>query len=209
MSLPLRVIPEVLRKIDYDWNLVVVFHDANPPFFSVGVGDFSVWEFSGNPVYFCCYDYFAANDPTSIHVIVFSLEEPYEIQLNQVIFWLSFLKSLVPVEEPIGEPGGGNTLLTGLAPRSSPDPVACGQQLRPPLFLPPTRKFPLWKVAEAQLLVLFCRALLCKHVSLPERLDSEQFLENYFSLSFYILELQSFLCGAKWTTSFGSSCTFT
>ncbi|EFB21936.1 hypothetical protein PANDA_009083 [Ailuropoda melanoleuca] len=65
------------------------------------VGDFSVWEFSGNPVYFCCYDYFAANDPTSIHVIVFSLEEPYEIQLNQVIFWLNFLKSLVPVEEPI------------------------------------------------------------------------------------------------------------
>lgn len=62
-----------------------------------------MWEFSGNPVYFCCYDYFAANDPTSIHVIVFSLEEPYEIQLNQVIFWLSFLKSLVPVEEPIGE----------------------------------------------------------------------------------------------------------
>lgn len=70
---------------------------------SVGVGDFSVWEFSGNPVYFCCYDYFAANDPTSIHVIVFSLEEPYEIQLNQVIFWLNFLKSLVPVEEPIGK----------------------------------------------------------------------------------------------------------
>lgn len=62
-----------------------------------------MWEFSGNPVYFCCYDYFAANDPTSIHIIVFSLEEPYEIQLNQVIFWLNFLKSLVPVEEPIGE----------------------------------------------------------------------------------------------------------
>ncbi|NWX23851.1 DAPK1 kinase, partial [Aegotheles bennettii] len=66
-----------------------------------GVGDFSIWEFSGNPVYFCCYDYFAANDPTAIHVVLFSLEEPYEIQLNQVTFWLSFLKSLVPVEEPI------------------------------------------------------------------------------------------------------------
>ncbi|XP_042303696.1 death-associated protein kinase 1 [Sceloporus undulatus] len=66
-----------------------------------GVGDFSVWEFSGNPVYFCCYDYFAANDPTSVHIVLFSLEEPYEIQLNQVTFWLSFLKSLVPVEEPI------------------------------------------------------------------------------------------------------------
>lgn len=67
-----------------------------------GVGDFSIWEFSGNPVYFCCYDYFAANDPTTIHIVLFSLEEPYEIQLNQVTFWLSFLKSLVPVEEPIG-----------------------------------------------------------------------------------------------------------
>ncbi|KAM6473773.1 death-associated protein kinase 1 isoform 1-T2 [Liasis olivaceus] len=66
-----------------------------------GIGDFSVWEFSGNPVYFCCYDYFAANDPTSVHIVLFSLEEPYEIQLNQVTFWLSFLKSLVPVEEPI------------------------------------------------------------------------------------------------------------
>ncbi|XP_069481814.1 death-associated protein kinase 1 [Ambystoma mexicanum] len=66
-----------------------------------GIGDFSVWEFSGNPAFFCCYDYFAANDPTAIHVVVFSLEEPYETQLNQVIFWLNFLKSLVPVEEPI------------------------------------------------------------------------------------------------------------
>ncbi|NXT36644.1 DAPK1 kinase, partial [Pelecanoides urinatrix] len=66
-----------------------------------GVGDFSIWEFSGNPVYFCCYDFFAANDPTAIHIVLFSLEEPYEIQLNQVTFWLSFLKSLVPVEEPI------------------------------------------------------------------------------------------------------------
>uniref|UniRef100_A0A8B9J0U5 Death associated protein kinase 1 n=1 Tax=Amazona collaria TaxID=241587 RepID=A0A8B9J0U5_9PSIT len=66
-----------------------------------GVGDFSIWEFSGNPVYFCCYDYFAANDATAIHIVLFSLEEPYEIQLNQVTFWLSLLKSLVPVEEPI------------------------------------------------------------------------------------------------------------
>ncbi|XP_043920120.1 death-associated protein kinase 1 [Protopterus annectens] len=65
------------------------------------IGDFSVWEFSGNPVYYCCYDYFAANDPTAIHAVLFSLEEPYETQLNQVTFWLNFLKSLIPVEEPI------------------------------------------------------------------------------------------------------------
>ncbi|KAM5193033.1 death-associated protein kinase 1 [Mantella aurantiaca] len=76
-----------------------------------GVGDFSVWEFSGNPTYYCSYDYFAANDPTSIHVVVFSLEEPYEIQLNKIIFWLNFLKSLVPVEEPIAYGGKLKNLL--------------------------------------------------------------------------------------------------
>lgn len=67
-----------------------------------GVGDFSVWEFAGNPVYYCSYDYFAANDPTAVHVVVFSLEEPYETQLNQVTFWLNFLKSLIPPEELTG-----------------------------------------------------------------------------------------------------------
>lgn len=76
-----------------------------------GVGDFSVWEFSGNPTYYCSYDYFAANDPTSVHIVVFSLEEPYEIQLNQVIFWLNFLKSLGPVEEPIAYGGKLKNLL--------------------------------------------------------------------------------------------------
>ncbi|KAG8595949.1 hypothetical protein GDO81_001679 [Engystomops pustulosus] len=76
-----------------------------------GVGDFSVWEFSGNPTYYCSYDYFAANDPTSVHIVVFSLEEPYEVQLNQVIFWLSFLKSLVSVEEPIAYGGKLKNLL--------------------------------------------------------------------------------------------------
>uniref|UniRef100_UPI00398E40F0 death-associated protein kinase 1 isoform X3 n=1 Tax=Pristiophorus japonicus TaxID=55135 RepID=UPI00398E40F0 len=66
-----------------------------------GVGDFNVWEFSGNPAYYCCYDYFATNDSTAIHMVLFSLEEPYEMQLNQVTFWLNFLKSLIPAEEPI------------------------------------------------------------------------------------------------------------
>ncbi|XP_048876346.1 death-associated protein kinase 1-like isoform X2 [Brienomyrus brachyistius] len=66
-----------------------------------GVGDFSVWEFSGNPVYYCSYDYFAANDHTAIHLVLFSLEEPYEAQLNQVTFWLNLLKSLTMLEDSI------------------------------------------------------------------------------------------------------------
>ncbi|MCJ8746934.1 hypothetical protein PDJAM_G00147570 [Pangasius djambal] len=66
-----------------------------------GVGDFSVWEFSGNPVYYCTYDYFAANDSTAIHLVTFSLEEPYETQLSHVTFWLNCLKALTLPEDNI------------------------------------------------------------------------------------------------------------
>ncbi|XP_075903367.1 death-associated protein kinase 1 isoform X2 [Nelusetta ayraudi] len=63
------------------------------------VGDFSVWEFSGNPVYYCSYDYFAANDATAIHLVLFSLEEPYETQLSHITYWLNLLKALtLPLE---------------------------------------------------------------------------------------------------------------
>lgn len=66
-----------------------------------GVGDFSVWEFSGNPVYYCSYDYFAANDVTAIHVVLFSLEEPYETQLGHITYWLNLLKALTLPQETI------------------------------------------------------------------------------------------------------------
>ncbi|KAI4871427.1 hypothetical protein NFI96_013053 [Prochilodus magdalenae] len=66
-----------------------------------GVGDFSVWEFSGNPVYHCTYDYFAANDSTAIHLVLFSLEEPYETQLSHITFWLNCLKALTLPEDNI------------------------------------------------------------------------------------------------------------
>ena len=69
---------------------------------SLGVGDFSVWEFSGNPVYYCSYDYFAANDPTAIHLVLFSLEEPYETQLSQATYWLNMLKALTLPQDTIG-----------------------------------------------------------------------------------------------------------
>ncbi|XP_034026700.1 death-associated protein kinase 1 isoform X1 [Thalassophryne amazonica] len=58
------------------------------------VGEFSTWEFSGNPVYYCSYDYFAANDVTAIHLVLFSLEEPYETQLGHITYWLNLLKAL-------------------------------------------------------------------------------------------------------------------
>uniref|UniRef100_A0A8C4NVR3 non-specific serine/threonine protein kinase n=1 Tax=Dicentrarchus labrax TaxID=13489 RepID=A0A8C4NVR3_DICLA len=66
-----------------------------------GVGDFSVWEFSGNPVYYCSYDYFAANDATAIHLVLFSLEEPYETQLGHITYWLNLLKGLTLPQDNI------------------------------------------------------------------------------------------------------------
>ncbi|CAB1414212.1 unnamed protein product, partial [Pleuronectes platessa] len=66
-----------------------------------GVGDFSVWEFSGNPVYYCSYDYFAANDVTAIHLVLFSLEEPYETQLSHITYWLNLLKALTLPQDNI------------------------------------------------------------------------------------------------------------
>ena len=67
------------------------------------MGDFSVWEFSGNPVYYCSYDYFAANDVTAIHLVLFSLEEPYETQLSHITYWLNLLKALTLPQDNIGE----------------------------------------------------------------------------------------------------------
>ncbi|GCB80407.1 hypothetical protein scyTo_0016192, partial [Scyliorhinus torazame] len=90
-----------------------------------GVGDFNVWEFSGNPAYYCCYDYFAANDSTAIHMVLFSLEEPYEMQLNQVTFWLNTLKSLLPAEEPLAFGGKLKSPLQVILVATHADIVNC------------------------------------------------------------------------------------
>lgn len=88
-----------------------VFNSALLP---AGVGDFSVWEFSGNPVFHCCYDYFAANDVTAIHLVLFSLEEPYETQLSHVTYWLNLLKALMLPQDNLSE-DGFNEILASLS----------------------------------------------------------------------------------------------
>lgn len=82
---------------------------------SVGVGEFSVWEFSGNPVYYCSYDYFAANDTTAIHLVLFSLEESYETQLGHITYWLNLLKALNLPQDNIGKDREGEKDVTILS----------------------------------------------------------------------------------------------
>jgi len=48
------------------------------------------------------YDHFIG-DPNCVHIIVFSLADPQDVQLSQVLFWLNFLKSRIAPMEPIGK----------------------------------------------------------------------------------------------------------
>lgn len=66
-----------------------------------GIGDISIWEFSGHEPYYIFYDNFIGNT-NCLHLIFFRLNDVYEIQIQQVYFWLSFLQSRIAPMEPLG-----------------------------------------------------------------------------------------------------------
>ncbi|KFM77949.1 Death-associated protein kinase dapk-1, partial [Stegodyphus mimosarum] len=47
------------------------------------------------------YDNFIGNT-NCIHLVFFRLNDSYEVQLQQVHFWLAFLLSRIPPQEPLG-----------------------------------------------------------------------------------------------------------
>ncbi|XP_074599788.1 death-associated protein kinase 1-like isoform X2 [Brevipalpus obovatus] len=65
-----------------------------------GVGDLSVWDFSGNEAYLQIYDHFF-NEPNCIHAILFRVCDRLDIQINQVLYWLHFLRARLRVLEPL------------------------------------------------------------------------------------------------------------
>ena len=67
-----------------------------------GVGDVSIWEFSGRDCYYMLYDHFIGN-ANCIHVVLYNLADPLTVQFQQCSFWLSFLQSRIPPVEPLGE----------------------------------------------------------------------------------------------------------
>lgn len=67
-----------------------------------GVGELSLWEFSGHEGYFPVYDHFIGNTSCA-HLIVFPLSQPFDIQLQQCSFWLSFLQARIPPMEPLSK----------------------------------------------------------------------------------------------------------
>nr|AYV89281.1 death-associated kinase 1 isoform X2 [Tetranychus evansi] len=65
-----------------------------------GVGDLSVWDFSGCESYLQIYDHFLA-ETNCVHAILFRACDRLDIQMNQVLYWLHFLQSRLPVVEPL------------------------------------------------------------------------------------------------------------
>nr|XP_045596116.1 death-associated protein kinase 1-like isoform X2 [Procambarus clarkii] len=69
-----------------------------------GVGELSLWEFSGHEAYFPVYDHFIGNT-SCVHLIVFPLNQPFDVQLQQSSFWMSFLQARIPPMEPLNVRG--------------------------------------------------------------------------------------------------------
>ena len=67
-----------------------------------GVGDVSVWEFSGYQPYYAVYDQFVG-DVNCIHVIVVNLSEPRDVMLAQLLQWLHFISARIHGSQPVGK----------------------------------------------------------------------------------------------------------
>ncbi|GAB6027724.1 hypothetical protein CHUAL_001959 [Chamberlinius hualienensis] len=65
-----------------------------------GVGEISLWEFSGQKPYFMIYDHFVGN-VNCIHAVVFNLCDSYDVQLQQILYWLDFIYIRIPIQEPL------------------------------------------------------------------------------------------------------------
>jgi hypothetical protein len=66
-----------------------------------GVGDLTLWEFSGQDTYFLVYDHFIGST-SCLNIIVFNLEDAPSVQYQHCSFWLSFLQARIPPTEPLG-----------------------------------------------------------------------------------------------------------
>lgn len=70
-----------------------------------GVGDVSVWDFSGQENYFPVYHNFLCPNPHTLTAIFFSLDDPPNVQVQQLSFWLNFLLARQPADLPTCEYG--------------------------------------------------------------------------------------------------------
>lgn len=72
-----------------------------------GVGDVSIWDFSGHRAYHSLYDQFVADGSGGhcVHLVVYRLVDAAPRRLRQVQHWLSFLRARIAPIEPLGHCG--------------------------------------------------------------------------------------------------------
>ena len=66
-----------------------------------GVGDVSMWDFSGHRPYHSLYDQFLG-DSNCIHLVLYRLLDAPAQRLRQVRHWLTFLQARISPVEPLG-----------------------------------------------------------------------------------------------------------
>ncbi|CAL1266138.1 unnamed protein product [Larinioides sclopetarius] len=90
------------NNLQFETNYEIYTHGIDVQQLNIsGIGEISLWEFSGHEPYYMIYDNFIGNT-NCLHLVFFSLSDPYDTQVQQVQFWLSFLQSRIPVHEPLG-----------------------------------------------------------------------------------------------------------
>ncbi|CAH8437928.1 unnamed protein product [Schistosoma rodhaini] len=62
--------------------------------------EYTLWDFSGFPSYYCFYDHFIG-DISCIHLVLFNLMDSLEWRRRSVRFWLDFLYARIPVKGPL------------------------------------------------------------------------------------------------------------
>ncbi|PSN41147.1 hypothetical protein C0J52_05197 [Blattella germanica] len=85
-----------------------------------GVGDLTLWEFSGQDTYFLVYDHFIGST-NCLNVVVFNLEDSPSVQYQQCCFWLAFLQARIPPTEPLGDRGVASRIARVLLVATHPD----------------------------------------------------------------------------------------
>ncbi|XP_037081555.1 death-associated protein kinase dapk-1-like [Pollicipes pollicipes] len=69
-----------------------------------GVGEVSLWDFSGHPDYRQLYDQFVGS-ADCLHLVLYRLCDPAPLRLQQVVQWLGMLQACIAPLEPFGHCG--------------------------------------------------------------------------------------------------------
>ncbi|CAH8459435.1 unnamed protein product [Schistosoma turkestanicum] len=90
--------------------------------------EYTLWDFSGFPSYYCFYDHFIG-DISCIHLVLFNLMDSLEWRRRSVRFWLDFLYARIPVKGPLLFGGRPTEMARVILVGTHADVVQCQKDL--------------------------------------------------------------------------------